>query len=79
LRNVTLGNSDRQPPVLTRVNLSIRANEMIGIVGPNGSGKTLLLSVIAGLATPSMLSAAATDNGALSAAFPHPDPYRRVR
>ncbi|GAB4342464.1 MAG: ABC transporter ATP-binding protein [Desulfobulbaceae bacterium] len=40
-------------PVLTDVNLDIRAGEMIGIIGPNGGGKTTLLRLILGLLEPS--------------------------
>jgi zinc transport system ATP-binding protein len=39
--------------VLRDVNLSIGQGEMIGIVGPNGGGKTTLLKLLLGLLTPS--------------------------
>ena len=35
--------------VLRDVNLSIREHDFIGIIGPNGGGKTTLLKVILGL------------------------------
>jgi ABC-type multidrug transport system ATPase subunit len=35
--------------VLQVVNFSIRAGEILGLIGPNGSGKTILLEVMAGL------------------------------
>lgn len=35
--------------VLQGVNFSIRAGEILGLIGPNGSGKTTLLEVMAGL------------------------------
>ena len=38
---------------LERVNLSIFKNDFIGIIGPNGGGKTTLLKVILGLVKPS--------------------------
>ena len=37
------------PKVLENINLSIRENEFIGIVGPNGGGKTTLLKIILGI------------------------------
>jgi len=36
-------------PVLENVNLSIREGDFIGVIGPNGGGKTTLLKVILGL------------------------------
>ncbi len=38
--------------VLEDVNLSIKAHDFLGIIGPNGGGKTTLLKVILGLITP---------------------------
>ena len=40
------------PKVLENVNLSIMENEFIGIVGPNGGGKTTLLKIILGILEP---------------------------
>jgi len=39
-------------PVLEEINLSIYGNEFLGIIGPNGGGKTTLLKVILGLIQP---------------------------
>ncbi len=39
-------------PVLKSVNLQVYENEFLGIVGPNGGGKTTLLGLILGLLTP---------------------------
>ncbi|MEE8420261.1 MAG: ATP-binding cassette domain-containing protein, partial [Dehalococcoidales bacterium] len=39
--------------VLEEVNLSIDANAFLGVIGPNGGGKTTLLKVILGLIKPS--------------------------
>ena len=41
-----------EEPVLEKVNLKILDREMIGIVGPNGGGKTTLLRLILGLLQP---------------------------
>ncbi len=40
-------------PALAGVNLYINKNEFLGIIGPNGGGKTTLLKVILGLVRPS--------------------------
>lgn len=39
--------------VLEDVNLSVKSNDFIGIIGPNGGGKTTLLKVMLGLIKPS--------------------------
>lgn len=40
-------------PILEAINLSIESNDFLGIIGPNGGGKTTLLKVILGLIKPS--------------------------
>ena len=40
-------------PVLEDINLKIMENDFLGIIGPNGGGKTTLLKVILGLVKPS--------------------------
>ncbi len=40
-------------PALEEINLSIEENDFLGIIGPNGGGKTTLLKVILGLVEPS--------------------------
>lgn len=39
-------------PILVDVNLNVRNREMLGIIGPNGGGKTTLLRLILGLLQP---------------------------
>lgn len=39
-------------PVLEGINLSIYRNDFLGVIGPNGGGKTTLLKVILGLVAP---------------------------
>lgn len=39
-------------PVLSSVSLDVRENDFIGIIGPNGGGKTTLLKVLMGLMKP---------------------------
>ena len=39
-------------PVLTQVNLTVHAGDKIGVVGPNGCGKTTLLGLLAGRLEP---------------------------
>jgi zinc transport system ATP-binding protein len=39
-------------PVLTNINFSVKEGEYLGIIGPNGGGKTTLLKIILGLLKP---------------------------
>lgn len=50
LKNITAGYDHEA--VLHNVNLEICENDFIGIIGPNGGGKTTLLKVILGLLKP---------------------------
>lgn len=54
LRNVTFTYPPRQgaAPVLEDVSLDVQAGDFLGIIGPNGGGKTTLLKLILGLLEP---------------------------
>jgi zinc transport system ATP-binding protein len=51
LENIWAGYNGR--PVLEDINLSVKRQDFIGIIGPNGGGKTTLFKVILGLLPPS--------------------------
>lgn len=51
ITNLTVG-YDNKPNVLQDVNLSIYRDDFLGIIGPNGGGKTTLLRTILGLIKP---------------------------
>lgn len=40
------------PPVLEHVDLSVQSGEFLGLVGPNGGGKSTLLKIVLGLLEP---------------------------
>ena len=50
LENVWAGYNGH--PVLEDINLSVKQQDFIGIIGPNGGGKTTLFKVMLGLITP---------------------------
>jgi len=52
LQDVTYVYSGAAKPVLDRVNLTLHKQQHIGLVGPNGCGKTTLFHVIMGLLKP---------------------------
>lgn len=50
IENLTVGYNRK--PVLTNVSLKVFDNDFIGVIGPNGGGKTTLLKAILGLIQP---------------------------
>jgi ABC-type multidrug transport system fused ATPase/permease subunit len=52
LTNVTFSYSNKSDKVLSQVNLSIKAGEIIAIVGPSGAGKTTMADIILGVISP---------------------------
>ncbi len=50
LQNITAGYEDEI--ILRNINLTINQNDFIGVIGPNGGGKTTLVKVIIGLLKP---------------------------
>lgn len=51
ISNLTVGYHNK-PNVIKNVNLSVFENDFLGIIGPNGGGKTTLLKTILGLIKP---------------------------
>jgi len=52
LENVSTTYEGEKRPAIKNINLSIKKNEFVYIVGPNAAGKTTLLETINGLLTP---------------------------
>lgn len=52
IENLNVG-YENKPDVLKNISLNIYANDFLGIIGPNGGGKTTLLKSILGLTNPS--------------------------
>lgn len=54
VKNVTFRYTAETPPILTDFSVKIMRGERIGILGPNGIGKTTLLKVLLGELTPTV-------------------------
>ncbi|PVX23610.1 MAG: ABC transporter, partial [Candidatus Bathyarchaeum sp.] len=52
LQNVSTVYEGESRPAIKGINLSIKQNELVYVVGPNASGKTTLLETINGLLPP---------------------------
>ena len=52
--NLTKRYGRNDPPVLSKLNLSLPHGKVIGLLGPNGCGKSTLIKLVAGLLTPDM-------------------------
>ena len=62
IQNLNAG-YENKPDVLKNVSLNIFANDFLGIIGPNGGGKTTLLKTILGLKKPYSGNIVFFDNG----------------
>lgn len=62
IENLTVG-YENKPNVIHDVNLTVYDRDFLGIIGPNGGGKTTLLKAILGLVTPSSGSIKFYENG----------------
>ena len=51
VENVSFGYT-KEEPIITNASFSIKKGEFIGIIGPNGGGKTTLLKLLMGFLTP---------------------------
>ncbi len=52
IQNLTKIFDEGRPPALKKIQASIPKGEIVGLVGPDGAGKTTLIRLIAGLLTP---------------------------
>ena len=52
LESLSFSYTGSQSPVLDRINLTLQHQQQLGLIGPNGCGKTTLLNIISGLITP---------------------------
>jgi NitT/TauT family transport system ATP-binding protein len=66
-------------PILSGISLEVREGEVVGIVGPNGTGKSTLVKIIAGVEKPD--SGEVILNGTLAVAYQEDYllPWKRIR
>lgn len=62
IQNLKVG-YENKPDVLKNVSLTVFENDFLGIIGPNGGGKTTLLKAILGLIQPQSGNISFFDNG----------------
>jgi ATP-binding cassette, subfamily B, bacterial CvaB/MchF/RaxB len=53
LRDVSFRYADHEPSLFEPVNLTVRANENVVLIGPSGAGKTTLVEILSSLEQPS--------------------------
>ncbi|MBC6936084.1 MAG: ABC transporter ATP-binding protein [Chloroflexi bacterium] len=84
ISNITKQFPGENAPILKNISFTVNAGERIGLIGPNGCGKTTLIQIIAGLTAPDagsiVFSPPALRVGYLAQALPFRDerPAREV-
>ena len=53
VKNLSFHYSEKSSLILNNINIELKTNKVIGIIGPSGSGKSTLVNLIAGLLIPS--------------------------
>lgn len=53
IKNLTKTFPDSKSPAIDNLSINIKGGEIIGLIGPDGAGKTTLIRLISGLITPS--------------------------